>query len=62
MDRLVVGDRARLASGVELTVSRIDRSFFGRPGMVKIVEATDERWLAHAAPTTAPVQVLRVAG
>ena len=56
---LNVGDRVRTGSGVELTVTRIDRPFFGREDMLKLVESTDERWLAQAAPAAAPVQVLR---
>jgi hypothetical protein len=52
-----VGDRVRLASGTELTVSRVDQPFFGRSDMVKLVEVTDESWQAHAAPVSAPVQV-----
>jgi hypothetical protein len=54
-----VGDRVRLASGLELTVSRVDRPFFGRGDMVKLVEVTDESWQAHAAPVGAAVQVSR---
>jgi hypothetical protein len=59
VEQLQVGDRVRLASGHELTVSRVDRPFFGRTDMVKLVEVTDESWQAHAAPVSAEVQVRR---
>ena len=58
VEHVRVGDRVRLSSGAELTVSRVDRPFFGMDGMVKLVEVTDTSWLAHASPVTAPAQVL----
>lgn len=43
-----VGDRVRVASGTELTVSRIDGPpFLGSEDRVCLVEDTDERWLAQ---------------
>lgn len=55
-----VGDRVRTASGAELTVSRID-TFFGRADLLKLVESTDERWLAQGVPTSMQVEVQRSA-
>jgi hypothetical protein len=40
-----VGDRLRTASGIELTVTRIDDTFLGRADMLAFVEDSDERWL-----------------
>ncbi|MGH2850018.1 MAG: hypothetical protein ACRDLP_05320 [Solirubrobacteraceae bacterium] len=40
-----VGDRVRTASGIELTVTRIDETFLGRADMLAFVEDSDERWL-----------------
>ncbi|MCU1691570.1 MAG: Glutathione peroxidase [Frankiales bacterium] len=59
MAHVRVGDRVRLPSGVELLVSRVEESFFGRPDFVKLVEDTPTRWLAQAAPTSLDVEVLR---
>jgi hypothetical protein len=56
------GDRVRLPSGVELLVSRVDERFFGNPDLVKLVESTERRWLAQAAPTSLEVQVIRGVG
>ena len=53
------GDRVRLASGVELTVSRVDSPFLGRTDLVKLVESTDQRWLAQGVPVAARVHVQR---
>jgi hypothetical protein len=39
-----VGDRIRAANGTELTVTRIDDGFMGRPGMVAFVEDSADQW------------------
>ncbi len=52
------GDRVRHPSGTELTVSRIDESFFGRPGMSALIEDTPERWLKAPVQSDAEIEVL----
>jgi len=52
-----VGDRVRLASGVEMTVSRIDATFFGRDDMRNFIEDTPERWLSQPMPAGGQVDV-----
>jgi hypothetical protein len=58
-DAVRAGDRVRTGSGVELSVTRVDRPFFGRDDMLKLVEETDVSWRAYASPVSAPVDVLR---
>lgn len=53
-----VGDRIR-ARDVELTVTRIDASFFGRDDMVAFVEDSDEQWLKLPAALAGEVDVFR---
>lgn len=53
-----VGDRVRTEPGTELTVTRIDTDFFGRPEMVALVEDSPERWLKLPLPDDAEVEVL----
>jgi hypothetical protein len=57
LDVVEPGDRVRLASGVELQVTRVDRPFFGRDDMLKLVEETDVSWRAYASPVGAEAQV-----
>jgi len=51
-----VGQRVR-ASGTELTVSRIDTNFLGRPDMLAFIEDTPERWFKRPARMNADVEV-----
>ncbi len=39
--RSAVGDRLRARDGTEMTVTRIDTGFLGRPEMLAFVEDTD---------------------
>jgi len=39
-----LGDRLRTRSGTEMTVTRIDEGFMGRPEMLAFVEDSEERW------------------
>ncbi len=58
---VVPGDRVRHASGTELTVSRVEEGFLGRPGMVAFIEDTPERWLKAPAPADGQIDALRPA-
>lgn len=53
------GDRVRHASGTELTVTRIEEGFLGRPGMVALIEDTPERWLKAPVPADGEIEVRR---
>jgi glutathione peroxidase len=53
-----VGDRVRTESGTELTVSRIDASFFGRPDMLALVEDGPRRWLKLPLQKDDDIEVL----
>jgi len=54
-----VGDRIRHVSGAVLTVSRIEPTFLGRPGMVAFVEDTPERWFKAPVPADGTIEVER---
>jgi hypothetical protein len=54
-----VGDRLRTRTGSELTVTRIDEGFFGRPEMLAFVEDSDKQWLKMPASRDAEVQLVR---
>jgi hypothetical protein len=54
-----VGDRLRLATGGELTVSRIEPDFLGMDGLVAFIEDSSERWFKQPVPLTAQVEVSR---
>jgi hypothetical protein len=56
---VLAGDRVRLASGQEVTATRIEANFFGRPDMVAFIEDTPSRWFKQPVPVTAEVEVLR---
>jgi len=51
------GDRVRQPSGTELTVSRIDQGFMGRPEMYALIEDTPDRWLKAPVRSDAQVEV-----
>jgi hypothetical protein len=53
------GDRVRLASGIELLVSKIEANFMGRETMVALIEDTPDRWYKQPAPLDAQVEVYR---
>jgi hypothetical protein len=54
-----VGDRVRARSGQELTVTRIDEGFMGRPGLLAFVEDSDEQWFKMPAPSDGDVELVR---
>jgi hypothetical protein len=51
------GDRLRLGSGTDMTVTRIETPFLGQSTLVCFVEDTEVRWLAIAMASTAEVTV-----
>jgi hypothetical protein len=51
-----VGDRLRLDSGRELTVTRITPSFLGHDDLVCFVEDSETQWLAYATWVSSDVQ------
>ncbi len=53
-----VGDRLRARDGTELTVTRIDEGFLGRPEMLAFVEDTDEQWFKMPALADSEVELL----
>jgi hypothetical protein len=53
------GDRLRLGTGKELTVTRVKPSFLGVDDLVCFVEDSDERWLAQALWVTTEVEIRR---
>jgi glutathione peroxidase len=55
---VVPGDRVRLATGVEVTASRIDDQFLGREGLICLVEDSQTRWFAQPTQADAEVHVL----
>jgi hypothetical protein len=54
-----VGDRLRCRDGTELTVTRIDLGFLGRPEMLAFVEDSAEQWFKMPAATGAEVELVR---
>jgi hypothetical protein len=57
-DTVSVGDRLRARDGTELTVTRLDQNFLGRPEMLAFVEDTDRQWYKMPAPIDAEVELL----
>ncbi len=49
---VVPGDRIRLASGREMSVTRIEHDFLGVDNLVCFVEDTQQCWFAHAVFVT----------
>jgi hypothetical protein len=43
---------------VELTVTRIDEGFFGRPEMLAFVEDSDDQWFKMPAPSDSDVELV----
>ena len=58
--QVAVGDRVRIRH-VEITASRIEHGFLGRPGMMAFIEDTSERWLKVPTKPDGEVEVLREA-
>ena len=54
-----VGDHLRTRSGIEITVTRIDDSFLGMPGMIAFVEDSDVQWLKMPARLDGEVELVR---
>ena len=52
------GDRVRLATGVELTASRIEGRFLDRDGLICLIEDEPSRWFAQPVRIDAEVEVL----
>jgi hypothetical protein len=52
------GDRIRLATGVEMVVSRIEPRLLGRDGLMAFIEDTPARWYKQPLSETAEVQVM----
>jgi hypothetical protein len=57
-----VGDRIRARNGTELTVTRIDEGFMGRPGMLAFVEDSDAQWFKMPAQSDGEVPLLARGG
>lgn len=57
-----VGDLVRARSGTELTVTRIDDSFFFRADMIAFIEDSDDHWFKLPAPRDGEVELVRRAG
>ncbi|HUC27296.1 MAG TPA: hypothetical protein VMA73_31760 [Streptosporangiaceae bacterium] len=53
------GDRIRLASGVEMLVSRIETRFLGRDGLIAFIEDTPARWYKQPVSQATEVEVAR---
>ena len=53
-----VGDRLRLSTGQELTVTRIDEGLLGRSELLAFVEDSDEQWLKLPSPRDGEVELV----
>ena len=53
-----VGDRLRTRSGLELTVTRVDEVFMGRPDMFAFVEDSEEQWFKMPALRDGEVELV----
>ena len=53
-----VGDRLRTRTGAELTVTRVDDVFLGRPEMLAFIEDTEVQWLKMPARRDAEVELI----
>jgi hypothetical protein len=54
-----LGDRLRSRDGTELTVTRIDDGFLGRPEFLAFVEDSAEKWFKMPAPRDREVELVR---
>jgi hypothetical protein len=57
-----IGDRLRAGSGLELTVTRIDRGLLGRDDFVAFIEDSDEQWLKLPSLPDAELELVSRAG
>jgi hypothetical protein len=55
---ILEGDRVRNGAGMELTVTRIDEAFMGRPNLLALVEDSEMQWLKIAAPRDWDVELI----
>jgi hypothetical protein len=55
---LEVGDRVRLASGRELTITKIKPRLLGNDDLICLVEETDEGWFAQGTFRTTELELL----
>ena len=53
-----VGDRVRTANALELTVTRVDEEFMGRPNLLALVEDSEAQWLKVAAPRDLELELI----
>jgi glutathione peroxidase len=53
------GDRMRLPSGTEMTITRVEESYMGSEGRLGLIEDSDVRWLVRNVADTAEIEVLR---
>jgi hypothetical protein len=53
-----IGDRLRAPTGIELTVTRIDRGLLGRSEYLSFVEDSEEQWLKLPALVDGEVEVV----
>jgi hypothetical protein len=56
------GDRVRTASGTEVTATRIEQAFLGRPNMIAFIEDTPQRWFKCPVTVDGEVEVLVAGG
>ena len=54
-----LGDRLRLGSGTELTVTRIESGFLGFDDLVCFIEDSEAQWLAQATWSKSEIEVRR---
>jgi hypothetical protein len=52
------GDRVRNGTGMELTVTRIDVEFLGRPNLLALVEDSETQWLKIAGPRDSELELI----
>jgi hypothetical protein len=57
-----IGDRLRARDGTEMTVTRIDEGFLGRPEMLAFVEDSTQQWFKMPAPGDGDVELVEREG
>jgi hypothetical protein len=57
-----VGDQLRSRDGTEMTVTRIDEGFLGRPEMLAFVEDSPRKWFKMPAPGDGDVELVEREG
>ncbi len=53
-----IGDRLRIGTDLELTVTRIDHGLLGRPEFLSFVEDSEEQWLKLPAAPDGEIQLV----